>query len=998
MATKGKALLIQLLLFLLILPTMLRGETPGWVDSTLNRLSLDQQIGQLFMLAAYSNKDADYEKSLEENINKYHIGGLIFFQGTPEKQIAMTNRYQSQQEIPLMIGMDAESGIGWRLKTALHFPDQTLLGAIRDDSVIYRVGQTIGKHCRIMGVHVNFAPVADVNNNPKNPVIGTRSFGEDIDNVGRKSIAYMQGLESQQVMAVAKHFPGHGDTDTDSHHSLPLIRHSMARIDSVELAPFKALFNAGVPGVLMGHLALSAYDIGKLPASLSPRIVTQLLREEMHFDGLCFTDAMNMKGVTQGRKKGEADLLALKAGNDIVLFPEDIAASVREIKRALKEGEISEALIRERCRKVLEAKAKYVLPFAATIDTVDLIERLNAPEDLALKQECYARAVTLIRNNRLLVPLTALDTLRIASVNFGDRPAEVFENTLRRYTDCRHFKAAKNTDAAQLDSLVKKMATYNCVIIYNSASRNASRSNFGSSTTLANLIRKLQGKQIILCHPGTPYGAELYSHLPMDALLIGYSQDETAQYFMAQAIFGGIAIDGRLPVRVNMTYPAGTGFSAPKIRLGYHMPELSGMDSKMLQKIDSICRRAIQLKATPGCEVLVAKSGYVVYHKAFGHHTYKKHKANQTDDIYDVASLTKVAATLPALMQLYDRGEIRLEESVENYLSELQSTNKKGITLRELLLHTGGLKPSISFLQHAIDREKLEGQLFTRKKTTTNTLKISDNLYINPNFKYRDSTFCFEKTEGYRLVSPHFYIHENFRDTVREMLCGCDLLPHKNYTYSDVGFILLKEIFERVSGSPLDQYLKKNFYNSLGARDTDFLAHRTLDMERVVPSSHDHVYRKAPLHGYVHDPTAALLGGIAGHAGLFSTTGDLAKIMAMYLNHGSYGGKHYIDSTTIALFTARQMPIEKNRRGLGFDKPDTRPGKISPVSEQASPSSYGHTGFTGTIAWNDPEHEMTYIFLSNRTYPDEFNKKLTQENIRTGILDVIYHAIVNKMQ
>lgn len=979
-------------LLLLLLPRLLFAQT-HWVDSTLNALSLEQQIGQLFMLAAYSNDDAN-EDALEETLRKYHAGGLIFFQGTPEKQALLTNRYQRAASVPLMIGMDAEGGVGWRLSGCIEYPANALLGAVREDGLVYRVGNSIGRHCRLLGIHVNFAPVADVNVNPLNPVIGIRSFGEEIDNVSRKAVAYADGLASRGVMAVGKHFPGHGDTDADSHLVLPRVNHPASRIDSIELYPFKHLFATGMPGVLVAHLDIPAYDPSRVPASLSPRIVTRLLREKLHFDGLCFTDAMNMKGVTRGRKKGEADLLALLAGNDVILFPEDIAASFREIKEALAKGVISEALIRERCRRVLVAKEKYVLPYAAPVDTTRLRQRLNAPEEIALKQKIHEKAITLVKNDRFLLPLASLDTLRVASLDFGDRPAKTFERALERYAPCAHFSLSREATAAEINRRVEQLAPYNCIILYNSAARNSAASHFGYSDRLPALVQKLGGKRVILCHPATPRGLQPYILLPLDAILIGYSHDPIAQDYLAQAIFGGIRVEGQLPASISPAFPAGFGLTTSKTRLGYHQPELSGINSVALQRIDSICRVAIRQKAAPGCQVLVARNGFVVYNKAFGFHTYEKKRPNAPTDIYDVASLTKIMATLPAIMMLHDRRQIALDSTLACYLPALRATDKAPLTIRELLLHMSGLKPAFAFFQHAIDPASLTGRLLSTRRTPTNTRALRADLYIDPRFRYRDSTFAFKEQEHYRLVSPRFYIHERYSDSIPLLLRHSELSGHKRYAYSDIGFIFLQQAIEAITTRPLNAWARRQLFNPLGAHDTDFLPHQTLDLQRVVPASDDQVFRKSLLHGHVHDPTAALLGGVAGNAGLFSTAEDLAKIMTLYLNHGTYGGQRYIDSATIALFTRAQLPPEQNRRGLGFDKPETRPGKPSPASPGAPAASYGHGGFTGVFAWNDPDNQLTYIFLSNRTYPDEFNDKLSKENIRSQIQDIIYSALL----
>lgn len=983
---------IILSLYLLFPSKEGKGQTT-WADSVLRSMTLDQKIGQLFMLPAYSNKNDAYCDQLAETIRKYHVGGVIFFQGTPLKQALMTNRFQEAADIPLFIGMDAEGGVGWRIKPALEFPNQTLQGAIRDTSLIREIGAAIGRQCRALGIHINFAPVVDINVNPRNPVIGIRSFGEHRKEVGARSLAYAKGLASQNVMAVAKHFPGHGDTDTDSHEALPIIRHSAQRLDSVELYPFKQLFEAGVPGVMVAHLNIPSYDTLHLPASLSRHVVTDLLRGQLHFQGLCFTDAMNMKGVTNARRDGEAEVAALLAGNDICLQPANIEQAFKKVKAAVQNGTLPLRSIDEKCLRILKAKEKYVLPAPRLVDTTGLLARLNSPAAQALQQETYAQAVTLIKNRNWLLPLTRLDTLRIASLNFGSRQASDFEAMLEKYAPCAHYAISPEAPETESRALLEKLAPFNCVIVYNSAARNTAGYSFGASKRLADIIKKLKGKRIIFCHPAIPYGVDLYSHLPMDAILISYSHDKPAQQFAAQAIFGGIRVDGKLPVGINLSYPAGSGLTTPKVRLGYHAPELSGINSLLLEKIDSLCHEAIRLKATPGCEVLVAKDGFVVYDKTFGFHTYQRKRPDRPDDIYDIASLTKITATLPCVMMLYDEKRIALDTPIGRYDYRIARTDKKDLTVRELLLHMAGLKASVAFFHHAIDWEAFSGRLLSSRYSKANCVKLRDRLYINPHFHYRDSTFNSTGGKDFRLVSPDFYIHKHFQDSIHLLLLESELSPSRKYRYSDLGFILLQDIVESQTGAPLDILCRDRFFNRLGAHNTMFNPYRTTDMERIVPASDDKVFRKSVLHGYVHDPIAALLDGVAGNAGLFSNANDLAKIMSVYLNNGRYGGEHYIDSSTVALFTRTQLPAEQNRRGLGFDKPDRDHPDNSPACPEAPASSYGHTGFTGTMAWNDPDNGLIYIFLSNRTYPNEYNNKLMKENIRTKIQEAIYQAI-----
>lgn len=965
----------------------------SWADSTLHRMTLDEKIGQLFMIAAYSNQNENYENDLEKQITKYNIGGLIFFQGDPARQVKLTNRYQKASKYPLLIGLDAEHGTGWRLKTAMEFPKMGIIGAITNDSLVYALGATIARHCKELGVHVNFAPVVDINSNPLNPVIGIRSFGEDPEEVSQKAILYMKGSLSQHVLPVAKHFPGHGDTDSDSHHTLPFIRHSRSRLDSIELYPYRALIEANVPAIMTSHLSVPALDSCGIPASLSPVIIDSLLKKELRFEGLCFTDAMNMKGVTQNTAPGEAEVKALLAGNDVLLFPENLDKAILAIKKAMTDSLISEQLIDEKCRKILAAKYIYALPNLSPSEATGLWSRLNTAADFVLKQTLYKEAITLVRNTDNLLPLKRLDTLRIASINFGSKELNNFQTTLSRYTNVSNYTTARNLSEEELKEWSKKLKSYNCIIIYNNAAGNSSGKQFGYVPSLAALIESLRGKRIILCHPAIPYGLQNYMDLPTDAILLSYENQLNAQQYAAQAIFGGISIKGKLPVSINSSYPSGIGIETPKTRLSYETPETCDISSEKLSRIDSLCLKAIKLKATPGCQVLVAQNGAIIYNKAFGYHTYEKKQANTTNDIYDIASVTKITATLPAVMKLYDDRLLSLDAPLSAYFTALQNTDKKDMTISEVLCHNAGLKTFLPLFADAIDKKSISGPLFTTKRTQSNTLRLKDRLYANINYRYRDSTLSSTPKPGYKFIAPGVYIFPGYQDSIINSILQSPLTTPKTYAYSDLGFILLKFAVEEVTGKNLSLYCKNNFYHKLGMNNTDFRAAERLPKSRIVPSCYDKLYRKTLIDGSVHDPTAALLGGIAGHAGLFSTAEDLAKMLQMYLNNGNYGGEYYLSPATVNTFTCRNDAYPLNRRGLGFDKPEPDTLKISPVCRCTPLTSYGHTGFTGIMAWCDPENSLIYIFMSNRTYPDEFNTKLTEEGIRTQIQEIIYQSL-----
>ena len=965
----------------------------AWADSVVNCMTLDEKIGQLFMVAAYSNQGEAHENTIEAQIRKYHLGGIIFFQGDPARQVLLTNRFQRAAKYPLLIGLDAEHGAGWRLEGGMEFPKMGVVGAVGNDSLVLALGQAIARHCREIGVHVNFAPVVDVNSNPANPVIGIRSFGEDPETVAQKAILFMKGTQSEGVLPVAKHFPGHGDTDADSHKTLPVVSHRRNRLDSIELYPYRALIEAGVPAVMTSHLNVPALDSSGMPASLSPLVINGLLKEGLGFRGLCFTDAMNMKGVTQIVPPGEAEVRALMAGNDVLLFPENIGKAVEAIKRAVRDSLIDEGLLTEKCRRILVCKYRYALPNLYPSEEAGLWSRMNPPADIALKQRLYKEAITLVKNADSLLPLKRLDTLRIASLNFGGGSVNNFQTMLRHYAEVKHFTAGSKLSGEQLEQLCKKLEGYNCIIIYNQAGNNSAGKQFGYSPSLAALIRKLQGKRLILCQPALPYGLQRYAGLAVDALVVSYDKHLYAQQYAAQGIFGGIGMRGRLPESVDSVYRAGWGIRTQACRLGYEMPEAFGFSAAAFQPIDSLCRAAIKMEATPGCEVLVAYRGKVIYNKSFGFHTYNRRQKNTTEDIYDIASVTKIAATLPTVMKLYDERRIDLDTPLQRYYPPLAETDKADITVREVLCHNAGLKACLSPFYDAVDFEALEGRFFTTRPTAHNTLRLKPRLYANTHYAFKDSTLANSPKAGYVYAAPGVYLFPTYRDSLVAHILHSPLKEPKRYVYSDLGFILLQWMAENVTGEGIDRYCREHFFKPLGMNHTGYPVHDTLNARLIVPSSHDRLYRRKVIDGTVHDPTAAMLGGVAGHAGLFSTAEDLAKILQMYLNKGEYGGERYFSAETLDTFTHRSHPFPKNRRGLGFDMPEPDTTKGSPVCDSCSLDSYGHSGFTGILVWCDPAKELIYIFMSNRTYPNEYNTALTRESIRTKIQEVIYRIL-----
>ncbi len=588
------------------------------------------------------------------------------------------------------------------------------------------------------------------------------------------------------------------------------------------------------------------------------------------------------------------------------------------------------------------------------------------------------------------LPLKGLDTLSIACVNFGSGSLNHFQTLLENYGPVHNIAVSDRLSENELNKLIEKLSAYNCVLVYNSKASDRISQKFGYSPQLEALLKRLKGTKTVLCHPATPYGLASYMALPVDAVLVAYEDHIYARQYAAQAIFGGIALSARLPVSVSPAYPAGHGISTSKTRLGYALPEMCRVSGDVLEEVDSICLSAIRSKATPGCQVLVARDGYIIYNKAFGHHTYRKETANHPADVYDIASVSKITATLPVIMQLYDEGRMELDAPLARYYPALSETDKKGITLREALTHTAGLKSHVPSFSEAIDKRSITGNLFTSGPTKFNTLKLKERLWFNPNYKFRPHTLSRSALPDYSFLTPGLYMHREYRDSLLFSILHSELNAKKEYLYSDLGLILLQKAAEAVSGEALDVYCANRFYQKIGTTGTAFLPAVNLKKSRIVPAAFDNLYRKSEVKGYVHDPMAAMLGGVAGHAGLFSNATDLAKIMQLFLNGGSYGGDRFFSPETVRLFTNR---CRDNRRGLGFDKPETDPDKISPTCTSAPASSFGHTGFTGTMVWADPDNQLVYIFLSNRTYPDEFNGKLSEEHVRTRIQGTIYRSL-----
>lgn len=935
----------------------------AWVDSIYNKMTMEEKIGQLFMVAAYSNKDSAHVNSIDRLIERNHIGGVIFFQGGPMRQAKLTNRYQKKSKVPLFVGIDAEWGLGMRLDSVIKYPWNMTLGAIQDMKLIEKVGEQYGKQSRRVGVHFNFAPVLDINTNPKNPIIGNRSFGEDKFNVTERASALMRGIQNQGVFATGKHFPGHGDTSTDSHHTLPTVNFSRERLESTEFYPYKKLFKEGLASVMVAHLSVPSLEPREnYPSSLSYNVVTNILQKELHFNGLIFTDALNMKGASNFKQPGDIDLEAFLAGNDILLFAENVPLALEKICVAVQDTVITEARLEKSVKKILKYKYLAGLNNYRPIDIPFLYDDINSQEADALQYELYENAITVLKNEQEILPIKDIEHEKIAYVKLGDDTNSSFVGTLKQYTEITEV----SNDS--LPKLLQELKEYSTVIIGYHKADGAWKKHDLTVDEIVKIQEISKNNKVILDIFTKPYSLiPISSFADIEGLVVSYQNSDVAQSISAQMIFGAIEAKGKLPVSIGTAFKTNDGLRTKKLnRLGFTASGNVGMNAKVLDKIDLIAKNAIQRNMTPGIQVLVARKGKVVFQKSYGFHDYTNTVKVKNTDIYDVASLTKMVSTLPDVMQLYDQKKVTLETKLGTMLPIFENTDKKNITFKELLSHYARLQAWIPFYQATLDEQKVPSEKYYRKTMMPDfTAQVSENLFLR----------------------------NDYEDTIIKIIAESKLLPKKEYKYSDFTFIILKEYVERMTAKKLDVVSEDNFYKKIGANSTTYNPLRKFDMSVIPPTEEDKYWRYSTVQGYVHDMAAAMQDGVGGHAGIFSNSIDLAKIMQMYLNKGNYGGITYFSPATFDVFNTAYFLKEGNRRALGFDKPQL-PGTSGPVYSGVSKSSFGHTGFTGTMAWADPEKELVYIFLSNRTYPDSnAPNSLSKENVRENIQKVIYDAI-----
>ncbi len=934
-----------------------------WVDSVFNSLTPEEKVAQLiFVRANYSGQP--YLSSIDTLISKYNIGGIVFFRHDPVSQVIQTNKWNSLAKTPLFIAIDAEWGLGMRLRNTVKYPLQMSLGAVKNDNLLWVMGKQIGDQCNRMGIHINFAPVVDVNSNPKNPVIGMRSFGQDPESVARKSYYYTKGMQSKGIIACAKHFPGHGNTFIDSHEDLPVVPGTFKDLEESDLYPFQYLIDSGVNSIMIAHLSVPSMDSRtKLPSTLSKKIVTDYLKNKMGFDGLIITDGLDMKGVTKYYKEGMVALKALEAGNDILLIPDNVPLSIRNIMEAVSNGEISMQRIEESCRKVLSYKFNSGLWRSEPIDTVNLLNDLNKDIYVATSQRLMADAITVVKNDNEILPLD--DSIaKKALVIVGTLNKTEFESALNMYNEFKIFHLNHNSKRKTRKALIKELDDFDIVVAAVINTNILSTRKYGISKGDIDFINKLSVKtSLVLNIFASPYSLDFFKTDAIPAIIVSYQEKPSAQIASANIILNGLHINSKLPVDAG-EYKTGWGLGDRGSRLYDDSPDFVGVNTDILKKIDSIAINGIVTGAFPGCQIFAAKDGAVFYNKSFGFHTYDSVNRVKWNDVFDLASLTKILATTPALMKMTEDSLVNINGLISDYLIMLGNTDKDSLTFIEVLSHQSGLQNWIPFYKHTIIDDNWDTLVYRSGISENFPVRVAEGMYIRKDYNY---------------VIMDTILNSKFQD--------------KSYHYSGLGFYLFKQLVESVNNKPFDEYLYSYFYNPLNLKYLKFKPRNYFNLNNIVPTENDTIFRKQLIHGDVHDQGAAMLGGISGNAGLFGNAYSVAVIMQMLMNDGQYKEIKYFDKNTIDLFNTRYFAADSNRRGLGFDKPLIKYKEHSTNCKDASHSSFGHSGFTGTYAWADPENGLVYVFLSNRVYPDMSNTKLMDEDIRTNIHQLFYDAL-----
>lgn len=957
-----KKVFISFLLCVLWQITIAQSARTQWVDSIYNKLNSGEKIGQLFLVPVSKNTDERTINEIENLIKSHEIGGLIFKDLPASQQARLANHFQSMAKVPLLIALEGD--INGILDSANHFPAPYILGAVQQDTLLYQLGAEVAKQLKMVGVNVLFSPYTRIGNNTPDPSPDKTVFGQNKYEVTRKSLAIMRGLQDNGILACAQYYPLKGITVLDLRKDLPTVQ---ATPDTLQAFPFTTLISKGVKGIVPAaaefpifYSDVSGAKRGKFSSqSLSTLYTAEYLKQHAGYQGLIFVDIGKIGNIVSDQKTGDKEMYAFQKGNDVLMNPEEIGPAIRKIKKLLRKEEDYEDQLNTTIKKILSSKFDAGLWASSQVNTDNLRSRVNNVEAKLLSQKLYQNAITVVRNEGDALPIRILEGKKFTYIStHSSEKNYVFFEYLKRYVNVVFHTIEDKTDEKEL---LKALKGQDYIFVGTFAESSAE-----TIRKVDRIIESLDRKpQTVICDFGSPYVWGVAMKYP--SVVTAYSGIEETLRTMPQILFGALAASGKLSYAPSLVIPSGTGQPVSSLdRLAYSLPEDAGMNSAILSGIDSIANEAMKIGATPGCQVIVARKGKVIYEKNFGSFTYEKKIPVTGETIYDLASVTKVMATLQTAMFMHERGLIDLNKKVSYYLPELKKSNKKDITIIDMLTHQSGLLPFLPMYPQTMKDTTYLPHYYSRVKTAKYSMQVGQHLFASP--VLRDSVWSW---------------------VVKSKMNEKPARTPYAYKYSDFGFLILQRLAEKLLNQPMDDFLGQNLYEPLGAYTTGFNPLTRFQQQRIAPTEDDKIYRKSFVSGTVHDERAAMMGGVAGHAGLFSNANDLAKVGQMLLQEGRYGGIQYYKPETVRLFTAKKY--KNSRRGIGWDKPiPSDPGTLT--SFYTSPSTYGHTGFTGTCVWIDPEFDLMYIFLSNRVYPDR-NNKLSNANIRSRIQDVIYKSI-----
>lgn len=961
-----------------------------WVDSVYNSLTTEQRVAQLICMRA-NQPDKPYYQDVAKYIKQYNIGGVCFFRNDLEAQVEQTNAWQAQAQTPLMVSIDAEWGLAMRLKNTIAYPYQMTLGAVNDNDLIFSMGQQIAEQCQRMGIHVNFAPVADVNSNAANPIIGMRSFGENPQTVGEKATAYALGMQSKGLITSMKHFPGHGNTATDSHMTLPTVTRTLDEVRDIELAPFRYMIENGVNGAMVGHLYFPAIEkVKNTSSSLSYGVVTELFKEQMGFNGLIFTDGLDMKGVSEKVRQDSVPYVAFMAGNDVLILPTNVPFAIKTIKAAAERDSKAAARLEESCKKILRYKYRAGLNHYKPASTSNLMADLKKDEYKDLRARLYEEAVTLLRNDNQVIPLA--NNKKIAVVTIGNSKNDIYNGLVNNGLNVKSFVTQKDDIASKSKEWLKTLESYDLVVVSIEKTTMFANKNYGITDETVNFFNRLVAQNdVILNLFACPYALDLFRiNNSVKGLIVGYQDEVPAVNAVVKILTGEMVARGILPVSTSK-FKCGDGIVAmaptPKEHI---LPEKEEpakiiipttivepveqvtvvplpkgtMKKSFESRLDSIAVSGIRTGAYPGCQLMALKDGKVVYDKCFGNFTYSGGRQVQPDVLYDIASCTKIFASTLAIMKLYDQGKIDLNKTLADFFPYLKGKAHGNLKLIEIMTHQAGLKAWVPFYKVTVDENGPKPEFYSNQIDERHNVRVAENLYLIND--YADRIF----------------------DSVSKTPLG-----KAKYLYSDMGFYYIPKIVKLITNQNIEDFLKQEFYAPMGLYHICYKPLLHFSREQIAPTEIDTIFRFQLVWGDVHDQAAAMMGGVAGHAGLFSNAGDLAAIMQMLVDEGVYNGRRYLKAETVRYFTKAPFAASNdNRRGIGFDKlPIGKKGTCT-ASKLGSMQGYGHTGFTGTFVWADPANKTVIVFLSNRVYPNAEPNKLVKTGIRSLLHDVLYEA------